>query len=194
MDSLTRLQIINLFKKYDYFLTEFQFKNEISIVSQSLFQQNVQKILNEFKKNEAEENIQSINENFNFNTKNEETNIDTESIVTDPTLKNLYRKIVKQTHPDKIKNSYLNKLYIDATDAIEKNNALSIYRICVLLDISFEVSIDIAEKLDKEIADLQQKISFLESSYHMKWHNSPKSEKNDILVNYLIKSLKLFEA
>lgn len=193
MDSLTRLQVINLFKKYDYYLTEFQFKNEISIVSHNLFQENVKKILSEFKKEEEEQDLQEIeyieNKNrldaINSTENNEQVN---------STLKNLYRKIVKETHPDRIKNSYLNNLYIEATDSVERNDVLAIYRICILLDIEFDIPDNIADMIEKEVTQLKHKISFLESSYHMKWHNSPKSEKNDILVNYLMKSLRLFEA
>jgi len=194
MDSLTRLQVINLFKKYDYYLTEFQFKNEISIVSHNLFQENVKKILSEFKKEEEEkQNLEDVecieNKNRIDAIGSTENNKEVNS-----TLKSLYRKIVKETHPDKIKNSYLNNLYIEATDSVERNDVLAIYRICILLDIEFDIPDNIADMIEKEVTQLKHKISFLESSYHMKWHNSPKSEKNDILVNYLMKSLRLFEA
>lgn len=193
MDSLTRLQVINLFKKYDYYLTEFQFKNEISIVSHNLFQENVKKILSEFKKEEEEQDLQEIEDIENKNRLDAINSTENNEQVNS-TLKNLYRKIVKETHPDRIKNSYLNNLYIEATDSVERNDVLAIYRICTLLDIEFDIPDNIADMIEKEITQLKHKISFLESSYHMKWHNSPKSEKNDILVNYLMKSLRLFEA
>jgi hypothetical protein len=191
MDSLTRLQVINLFKKYDYYLTEFQFKNEISIVSHNLFQENVKKVLSEFKKEEdkSEDKSDDIQNKDRKDAINAENNDDQ----TDAKLKVLYRKIVKETHPDKVNNSYLNNLYIEATEALESNNELAIFRICVILNIEFDLPENIADMIDKEVTQLRHKISFLESSYHMKWHNSPKSEKNDILVNYLMKSLKLFE-
>jgi hypothetical protein len=191
MDSLTRLQVINLFKKYDYYLTEFQFKNEISIVSHNLFQENVKKVLSEFKKEEekSEDKPDDIQNKDRKDAINAENNDDQ----TDAKLKVLYRKIVKETHPDKVNNSYLNNLYIEATEALESNNELAIFRICVILNIEFDLPENIADMIDKEVTQLRHKISFLESSYHMKWHNSPKSEKNDILVNYLMKSLKLFE-
>lgn len=193
MDSLTRLQVINLFKKYDYYLTEFQFKNEISIVSHNLFQENVKKILSEFKKEEEEQDLQEIEDIENKNRLDAINSTENNEQVNS-TLKNLYRKIVKETHPDRIKNSYLNNLYIEATDSVERNDVLAIYRICILLDIEFDIPDNIADMIEKEVTQLKHKISFLESSYHMKWHNSPKSEKNDILVNYLMKSLRLFEA
>lgn len=191
MDSLTRLQVINLFKKYDYYLTEFQFKNEISIVSHNLFQENVKKVLSEFKKEEekSEDKPDDIQNKDRKDAINAENNDDQ----TDAKLKVLYRKIVKETHPDKVNNSYLNNLYIEATEALESNNELAIFRICVILNIEFDLPENIADMIEKEVTQLRHKISFLESSYHMKWHNSPKSEKNDILVNYLMKSLKLFE-
>lgn len=192
MDSLTRLQVINLFKKYDYYLTEFQFKNEISIVSHNLFQENVKKVLSEFKKEEETKDTEV--EDIENKNRKDAINVSETSEQDNSTLKNLYRKIVKETHPDRVKNSYLNNLYIEATQAIERCEELAIYRICILLDIEFDIPESIADMIEKEVTLLKHKIAFLESSYHMQWHNSPKSEKNDILVNYLMKSLRLFEA
>lgn len=193
MDSLTRLQVLNLFKKYDYYLTEFQFKNEISIISQNLFQENVKKILLEYKKEDHEVTTQDQENIENKNRKEAGETID-KDVEVNSHLKTLYRKIAKETHPDKVKNSYLNNLYIEATDAIETGDEIVIYRICTLLDIEFDIPENLGELIEKEVNQLKKKISFLESSFHMKWHNSPKSEKNDILVTYLMKSLKLFEA
>ncbi len=192
MDSLTRLQVINLFKKYDYYLTEFQFKNEISIVSHNLFQENVKKVLSEFKKEEETKDTEV--EDIENKNRKDAINVSDNIEQDNSTLKNLYRKIVKETHPDRVKNSYLNNLYIEATQAIERSEDLAIYRICILLDIEFDIPENITDMIEKEVTLLKHKIAFLESSYHMQWHNSPKSEKNDILVNYLMKSLRLFEA
>jgi hypothetical protein len=190
MDSLTRLQILNLFKKYDYFLTEYQFKNEISLVSHNLFQENVKKVLSSLK-NETENNLNESSKEQPDNNITKENSI--EEIKIDPLIKSLYRKIAKVTHPDKISNSYLNNLYIEATEAVENNNQLLIFKICMQLDIEFEPPENLTQLIDSEISSLQKKIIFLESSYHMKWHNSSKSEKNDILISYLKRSIKQFE-
>jgi hypothetical protein len=189
MDSLTRLQILNLFKKYDYFLTEYQFKNEISLVSHNLFQENIKKVLS----NLQDETRQKLNESTKEESESHIGKDSIEEIKIDPIIKSLYRKIAKITHPDKINNSYLNNLYIEATEAVETNNQLLIFKICMQLDIEFEPPENLTQLIDSEISSLQKKIVFLESSYHMKWHNSPKSEKNDILVSYLKRSIKQFE-
>lgn len=186
MDNLVKLQIINLFKKYDYVISEFEMKNEISNMSQQIFKENIRKILVELKSDTTED--------YNISDKTEE---DTSSVHKDDTptelsvdeeLRHIYRKIVKLTHPDKIKNDYLNNLYIQATQAINKSEKLNILRICIILGIEIDMSDDIVDLLKREIKTVQKKILFLESSFHMKWHNSPKDKKIDIILDYLKKN------
>lgn len=186
MDNLIKLQIINLFKKYDYVISEFEMKNEISNMSQQIFKENIRKILVELKSDTTED--------YNISDKTEE---DTSSVHEDDTptelsvdeeLRHIYRKIVKLTHPDKIKNDYLNNLYIQATQAINKSEKLNILRICIILGIEIDMSDDIVDLLKREIKTVQKKILFLESSFHMKWHNSPKDKKIDIILDYLKKN------
>ena len=189
MENLIKLQILNLFKKYEYLISEFEIKNEISNLSQGIFKENVKKVLNgrDIDKNldKIEQITDKENNELTFNPEEDD------DVVIDDSLKSLYRKIVKLTHPDKVKNDYLNILYIQASQAIEKNDKLNILRICFLLNIEVGIPEEIVESIENEIKTIEKKILFLESSYHMRWHNSTKEKKIDIMVDYLKKQLTL---
>jgi hypothetical protein len=189
---------LNLFKKYDYLSTELEFKNEISNISRLNFFENLQKVVN------SNEELKEIYEDtFEIKSKSEqvnETEADTNSIIenTDTTpvddyLKKLYRQIAKLTHPDNIKNSYLNSLYLQATHAMKFHDSLNIFRICILLEIDFEISDNLANEIHDEIESLQKRIAFIDTSYHMRWHNSDKKDKMQIIFDYMKRHLKLCE-
>ena len=79
--------------------------------------------------------------------------------------KKLYRDIVKTTHPDKIKNHKLNELYLEATDAYEKNDIITLYRVCSELRIDFDLPENYVDDLSQKISSLKKQISFLETTW-----------------------------
>lgn len=189
MDSLVKLQILTLFRKYDYLLNEFKVKNEISNLSLRVFKDNINNII---KSNESLSNILEKEEIENDEFHEQDTElIAEESTDTDENIKSLFRKIVKLTHPDTVKNEFLNTIYLDAIAAFRNNDKLDLIRISILLGLDVEVSEEISYLLQDKIIEIEKRIIFIESSYHMKWHNSPKNEKIEIMYNYLKKQLKL---
>lgn len=101
-------------------------------------------------------------------------------------LKKLYREIVKLTHPDLVKKSNLNELYIEATKSYDDSDLINIYKICSELNIQFEIEEEEKYSIIQKIDTLKGRISFLESTFTWKWHNSQnESEKNQLIVNYL---------
>jgi hypothetical protein len=68
-------------------------------------------------------------------------------------LKNLYRKIVKLTHPDRTMDTNLNNIYINATKFYNEGDLESIFLICIRLDIDFEIQPQEVEVLDKKVKD-----------------------------------------
>ena len=126
-------------------------------------------------------------------TTNEDGNIeeeekDTKDIedIRSPKLKKLYREIVKLTHPDKVKNSKLNDLYIKGTGFYDKNDIAGLYSICNELNIEYEVDDEDNVLISTKISTLKQRIGFMESTYTWKWHFSKDdSEKNNIILAYI---------
>lgn len=190
MDNLVKSQIITLFKKYDYYLSELDTKQEISLLCLHKFKDVIDNILkdkkidtHEYQSDRSEEEIPSDEVH-----EDEKENIDAD---VNENLKTIYRKITKLTHPDIIKNDYLNSLYIRSTLAFKRSDLLNIYRIAVVLDIDIDIdfSEDFVSKIQENINSTQKKISFIESSYHMRWYHSDKKGRIAIILEYLNKYL-----
>jgi len=110
---------------------------------------------------------------------------DIEDIRT-PKLKKLYREIVKLTHPDKVKNTKLNDLYIKGTMFYDKNDLPGIYSVCNELNIEYEVDEEDNQLITTKISTLKQRIGFMESTFTWKWHLSKDDqEKNNIILAYI---------
>lgn len=105
----------------------------------------------------------------------------------DQQLKNLYRQIVKRTHPDKIDNKRLNDIYLKATAYYNQKNKIGIYGVCNEISIAYEIEPEDLELMQIEINKFQQKISFIESTYTWKWFNLADGEEKDQLILEYIK-------
>jgi predicted RNA-binding protein with RPS1 domain len=113
-------------------------------------------------------------------------NMVTDLVETNVKLKKLYREIVKLTHPDKIKKSNLNDIYIKATQFYNFNDKIGIYRICSELNIDYDIDDDDEIFISERIDSLRKRISFLESTFTYKWFESEsEEEKNKIMVEYI---------
>jgi len=105
--------------------------------------------------------------------------------IVNPIVNKLYRKIVKSTHPDKIKNLKLNELYIEATNAYESNDNVTLYRVCSDLMIDFEWTDNEIEIIKNRILEYKSQIAFLESTYTFKWLKSNESDKMEIILKFI---------
>jgi len=111
--------------------------------------------------------------------------IEIENKPNNSNLKQIYREIVKSTHPDKVKNFKLNELYIEATQACESNDIVTLYKVCSELLIDFEFDQDEINKIKERIENYKNQIGFLESTYTFKWLKSDDSEKDKIILNFI---------
>jgi hypothetical protein len=164
-----------------------------------------EKINQSIKKEEKseEESEEESEENINHDINDDTTNSEDESEDIEENeeeiknkkhlsqIKKLYREIVKLTHPDKIKNSKLNDLYLKATKYYDDNNKIGIYAVCNELQISYEISDDDISLIYDQITNYKNKISFIESTYTWKWYNcEDDSQKSQILLNYIKMKIK----
>jgi hypothetical protein len=101
-------------------------------------------------------------------------------------IKKLYREIVKLTHPDKVDDFDLNKLYIEATGFYNKNDKLGIYKVCNDLNIKYDLDADDDSIILKKIDKLKNEINFMESTYTWKWFNTEdEQEKDQLLISFI---------
>lgn len=105
-------------------------------------------------------------------------------------IKKYYREIVKLTHPDKVQNEKLNEFYITATEYYNDNDLIAIYSICSQLYIDYELEDSDYALIKIKIENINNKISFMESTYTWKWYNVEDSEKEKVIEQYILIQLK----
>lgn len=210
MNKVKILEVKKLLKELEFIKSDFEYRNEIISEADSIFINSINKFLENHeelkeiydnkitekinqsikKKKQSDEEIITI-EDDTINTENEsqDTSSDEEKVEDKESIsviKKLYREVVKITHPDKVKNKNLNDIYLKATKCYDENNKIGIYSICDELNINYDISEDDIVLISNDIIKIQEKISFIESTYTWQWYNC-KDEvlKNQILINYI---------
>jgi hypothetical protein len=189
MNHIKYLEFQRLMRELQFVESDYQYQSEVLKLSDSEFLKNVDTILNQFpdlkeiyyrrqdeiyKNVVVEPSIQSIQEEVEV------------VIPENVEAKKLYRDIVKTTHPDKIKNQKLNELYLEATDAYEKNDIITLYRVCSELKIDFDLPENYVDGLNQKISSLKKQISFLEATYTFKWIKSEnQQDKNRVVIEFI---------
>ena len=191
MKSLEKLEVKRLLKELDFIESDFEYKNELINQLELEFIDSVNNYLdNHPTLKEAFDD--KINQRFQetINKKIEESKkevaiVEKEIIEVDPKVKKLYREIVKKTHPDKVKDSDLNDLYIESTKYYEKGDILSIYKICDELNLEYEFGLEENELIKNKITSYKEKIELLQSTFTWKWSSTEDSSKNKIIEDYI---------
>jgi predicted RNA-binding protein with RPS1 domain len=209
MSKIKLLQLKKLLKELEYIESDFEYRSELISEADNEFIKSINNFLDIhpdikdiYDKKINEKIDQSIKKNQESNpiTELEVTedieeepiyesvidNMVTDLVETNVKLKKLYREIVKLTHPDKIKKSNLNDIYIKATQFYNFNDKIGIYRICSELNIDYDIDDDDEIFISERIDSLRKRISFLESTFTYKWFESEsEDEKNKIMVEYI---------
>jgi hypothetical protein len=191
MNNLEKLEIKRLLKELDFIESDYEYKNELINQLELEFIDSVNNYLdNHPTLKEAFDD--KINQRFQetINKKIEESKkevaiVEKEIIEVDPKVKKLYREIVKKTHPDKVKDSDLNDLYIESTKYYEKGDILSIYKICDELNLEYEFGLEENELIKNKITSYKEKIELLQSTFTWKWSSTEDSSKNQIIEDYI---------
>ena len=190
MNQLKYLEFQKLMKELQFVESDFQYQSEFMRVSDVEFFKSVDTILNQFPQlkeiyNQKQEDQLKKIINNQINESFEVTNV-SESIKLElPEAKKLYRDIAKVTHPDKIQNHKLNELYLEATEAYETNDLVTLYKVCTELRIDFELPDDFISKIKTKIDSYRQQVSYFENTYTYKWMNSIDSERNKVVVEFI---------
>ena len=191
MNNLEKLEIKRLLKELDFIESDYEYKNELINQLELEFIDSVNNYLdNHPTLKEAFDD--KINQRFQetINKKIEESKkevviVEKEIIEIDPKVKKLYREIVKKTHPDKVKDSDLNDLYIESTKYYEKGDVLSIYKICDELNLEYEFGLEENELIKNKITSYKEKINLLQSTFTWKWSYTEEGSKDKIIEDYI---------
>lgn len=188
MNSIKYLEFQRLLRELQFVESDYIYQSEVLKLSDSEFLKNVDVILNQFPE---------LREIYNRRQDEIYKNIITETSINsfeepqkllpeNTEVKKLYRDIVKTTHPDKIKNHKLNELYLEATQAYENNDLITLYKVCSELNIDFELPDNYVDELGSKIQSLKKQISFLESTFTFKWiKSSTQDDKNKVVIEFI---------
>jgi hypothetical protein len=190
MSILKNLELQRLVKELQFVESDYEYQSEILRQTDRYFFESVDILLENFpdlKKVWNEKNSQTVEfvpENVVVD------NVQVRSKV-DSKVKKIYREIVKSTHPDKIKNSKLNELYLEATFAYESNDIVTLIKVSseLLIDLNFDDKE--LESIKERINQIREQIQFLESTYTFKWLKSSDVDKNKVILSFIQNRLRL---
>lgn len=105
----------------------------------------------------------------------------------DESIKDLYREIVKLTHPDKTSNlpeeeiESRTELYNEAVRGKQEGDFWTIFKTALELDIPINnMSFEYIEKIEKSISELENKISRIKDDLMYKWFFAEEEVQLDI--------------
>ncbi len=201
MESLRNLEVNRLIKELDFIKSDYNYRSELIQSIDKEFINSVENFLNthqslkdifdeKTKKNTEHQNIEQVQESNYFDEgQNEMVEVIDDTIVEideNTKLKQLYRLIAKSTHPDRIKDTNLKELYVEATMAYDENNILPILSICNKLQIPYEISEDEIALVKEEIELTKKRIKFLESTFTWEWYrNEDIKIKDQVILKYI---------
>jgi hypothetical protein len=188
MNSIKYLEFQRLLRELQFVESDYLYQSEVLKLSDSEFLKNVDVILNQFPELKEIYNRRQDEIFKSIITKPSiESFEETQKLLPESTeVKKLYRDIVKTTHPDKIKNHKLNELYLEATQAYENNDLITLYKVCSELNIDFDLPDNYVDELGSKIQSLKRQISFLESTFTFKWIKSTtQDDKNRVVIEFI---------
>lgn len=149
-------------------------------------------------KEEPNTDVDDNDDNSKDNNEDNEEKTESESVVKEKPkveksekVKNLYRKIVKLTHPDKVDDKKLNELYLRASDSYDENDLSNLYTICNELGIDYEIEERDLTNLNTKVKELRNRSKFLEHTYTWKWMNAENKDlKNKIILDFIKMKIK----
>lgn len=183
-DKLNELHINKIIQEYSYLKSDEDFKKEVISAKQSEFLT----IINQTLRTYPPEQIHKFDETAPPPVDPKKKGIDIGEIPhnTKVKAKNVYRDIVKLTHPDKVDDEGLNNLYIEAKDAYEVYDIIELYFIARNLNIRLKLTFDEMDTLNKLIDFKKQSIKSIESSYVWLWINGANDDEKTRIVNQFI--------
>ena len=183
-DKLNELHINKIIQEYSYLKSDEDFKKEVISSNQTEFL----KIINQTLQTYPPEQLNKIDETAPPPVDPKKKGIDIDEIPhnTKVKAKNVYRDIVKLTHPDKVDDKGLNDLYIEAKNAYEVYDIIELYFIAKNLNIRLKLTFDEMDTLNKLIEFKKQSIRNIESSYVWLWINGINDDEKTRIVNQFI--------
>ena len=109
-------------------------------------------------------------------------------------IKKIYRCIALKTHPDRIQDEYLNSLFVEAVEAMEKENWMILVEIAgeLRLDIDF-LSDETCEIIEQSIAKNASIIKNIKNTFSYMWAKQKSDKDRQIFTSLFYKQFKINE-
>jgi hypothetical protein len=182
VDKLKFLEVKRLFKKLEWVEADYIYQSELISEADIHFMKSVRNLLDSFPE---------LNEVYSMPNDVEliVEVTDDEPITKNSDTKDIYRKIVKKTHPDKVNNELLNSLYKEAVEAYEKGDYLELIRLSISLDIIPSSDIPINDIKDR-ITLYETRTNFLRKTFTWKWMEADEDKKSNVILEYIKTNIK----
>lgn len=203
MSKLKSLQVKRLLKELDYIQSELEYRNELITEADAQFMKYINQFLDEnpelkkiysskiddridqIIKRKIEQSDEIEVEQNSSNSQEVETE-EQNQIIVSPKIKNLYREIVKITHPDVIRKKNMNDIYIMATRLYTLNDKIGIYKICSELNIDYDLDLGDEVEISNRITESKERLFFLESTLTWRWFNTEDdTQRKLIMLDYI---------
>ena len=192
-----QLKLLSLLKELEYHESLLLYKEELSntldnefITEVNVFLESNKKLKELYSKKEEEWNNYQLSKIEDIYRDRKDDIIEDDDSIIEPKgtdIKSIYRTIVKQTHPDIVKNDLLNNYYIESTRYYDNLDINSLLILCLKLNIEFNYELLDTDTLYKGIETSKSKIKFLESTYSWKWKDTDKKE--EVILDYVTKKI-----
>jgi hypothetical protein len=186
MSDLKYLEIQRLVRELQFLESDYKYQLEVVKLHEGSFMQSISNVVDKFPDLKPFlESKKRLNISQDLPTDQIEESL--KEINHDQKIKNVYRSIVKITHPDKVNNQKLNDLYLEATNSYESGDFLSLYKVSIDLKIDFDWGDEEVTRIRQKIDEYRNQISLLRSSYTYQCILS--NNKNDVILDYIKSNL-----
>jgi len=193
MKKLAQLEARKLLRELEFLSSDLEYKQEVLSDADGRFLNSVNEFLsmNPELKNAFDD---VINRRLDASIKRSQQILSDETAMevdfvhkeTDPKLKKIYWDIAKLTHPDKVGDTRLNELYLEAGKSYREEDIIGLYSVCEKVGIDYVVDEDDIASIRSQIEKTKGKIDLLQSTATWAW-NYAESEagRQDIVVRYV---------
>ena len=109
-------------------------------------------------------------------------------------IKKLYRSIAQKTHPDKIKDEYLNDIFKQAAEALEEENWMLLVELAGELRIDIEfLSDETCEIIEQSIQRNEQQIAGIKNSFSYIWSKQRDDASREIFKSMFYQQFQINE-
>jgi hypothetical protein len=109
-------------------------------------------------------------------------------------IKKLYRSIAQKTHPDKIKDEYLNDIFKQAAEALEEENWMLLVELAGELRIDIEfLSDETCEIIEQSIQRNEQQIAGIKNSFSYIWSKQRDDAGREIFKSMFYQQFQINE-